>query len=469
MSTTETLAPPLEKVSLKKNGTVYKTKLNGTTTPEWKGYEKILFRFVAIYFFIQAVPLDWKYYRDVFSINWLGLHYRDIFYLAHYTPRFFENVPVFADWAVIAAIALAGTALWTALDTKSKEYNSIYYALRVILRYRLAIALLAYGFLKFFPQQMPEPSISSLNTNYGDITDWKVFSLSTGIVPGYESFLGFIEIAAALLLFNRKTTWLGAFIIIPFAGNVFLSNLAYEGGEYVYSFGLIGFATILLAYDLKRLIELTSFEQTTEPNNYKPVFAGWQKNARLALKSFVILFFVGVYGYKAYAGQFNDPYQFPKTPGLVNASGVYDVSEFKINDQVLPYSTTDPVRWRDVVFEKWNTLSVRSNKPVQIVTANTEEIFLKDENRNYEFAGTTGRHYYTYTTDTLNHVLTLVNRNPNHSQEKLILHYDQQGGHIVLSGVDEKSDSLQVVLDKLDRKYILEEAKKTGRGRGLKL
>jgi hypothetical protein len=467
MSTTETLAPPPSKVSPKKNGTVYEIK-QSSPSPEWKGYEKILFRFVAIYFFIQAVPLDWKYYRDVFSANWFSPHYRDIFYLAHYSPRVFSNVPVFADWAVIAAIALAGTALWTVLDKKSKEYTSLYYGLRVILRYRLAIALLAYGFLKFFPQQMPEPSISSLNTNYGDITNWKVFSLSTGIVSGYEAFLGFIEITAALLLLNRKTTWLGAFIIIPFAGNVFLSNLAYEGGEYVYSFGLIGFASFLLVYDVKRLIELTSFEQTTEPDHYKPVFAGWQKNTRLALKSFVILFFVGVYGYKTYAGQFNDPYQYPKTPGLADAAGVYNVTTFSVNNHELPYSTTDPIRWKDVVFEKWNTISIRSNKPVTISTATTEELFLQDKDRNYEFAGSAGRHYYTYSTDSIQHVLTLQNRNPNHT-EKLVLHYERNGDAITLTGIDEQSDSLQVVLNKVDRKYVLEEAKKTGRGRGLKL
>ena len=469
MSTIETLAPPVEKASPKKNGTVYQTPGSGLSFKEWNGYEKILFRFTAIYFLIQAIPLDWKYYRDVFSINWLDLHYRDIFYLAHYAPRFFESVPVFADWVVIAVIALFGSVLWGALDTKTKEYNRLFYWLRVILRYRLAIALLAFGFLKFFPQQMPEPSISNLNTNYGDIAYWKIFSISTGIVPGYEAFLGFIEIAAALLLFSRKTTWLGAFIIIPFAGNVFLSNLAYEGGEYVYSLGLIGFATVLLAYDILRIIRLTSLEETTEPNNYKPVFTGWQKNARLAVKTVIILFFVGIYGYKTYAGQFNDPYQFPQTPGLAHASGVYNVSEFKINNQVIPYSTTDPIRWKDVVFEKWNTISVRSNKPVKIATAGTEEISLDDKDRNYEFAGTAGRHYYTYSIDSVNHVLSLQNRNVNHAEDKLTLHYERAGDQIVLSGVDEKSDSLHVVLDKLDRKYVLEEAKKTGRGRGLKL
>ena len=70
-------------------------------------------------------------------------------------------------------------------------------------------------------------------------TRWKLFSLSLGIVPGYESFLGAVEILAGLLLLNRKTASIGAFIVIIFTGNVFVSNLAYEGGEQVYSLYLI--------------------------------------------------------------------------------------------------------------------------------------------------------------------------------------------------------------------------------------
>ena len=50
MSTTETLAPPLERVSPKKNGAVYETKFKLPSTPEWKGYEKLLFRFAATRF-----------------------------------------------------------------------------------------------------------------------------------------------------------------------------------------------------------------------------------------------------------------------------------------------------------------------------------------------------------------------------------------------------------------------------------
>ena len=50
------------------------------------------------------------------------------------------------------------------------------------------------------------------------------------------------------------------------------------------------------------------------------------------------------------------PYQFPSTRGLTDAAGIYNVTQFRINKDTLAYSKTDPVRWQDVVFEKWATL-----------------------------------------------------------------------------------------------------------------
>jgi hypothetical protein len=438
--------------------------------PPWKEYEKIAFRFFFIYFFLQAVPLDWKYYRDILAIDWSALHFRDIFYLARYQPRFFSEIATFADWGVVAIIAIAGTIIWSFVDKKNKEYTSLYYWLRVIVRYRLAVALIAYGFIKLFPMQAPLPSISNLNTNYGDLDAWKIFSLSLGIVPSYESFLGLVEILAGLLLFYRRTATIATLLILPFTGNVLMSNLAYEGGEYVYSFYLVVMALFLFAFDGVRLFTLLTFEKPTLPNRFNPVFREtWQKHGRLILKSAFIGFFVMLYGYKTYAGYKQGPYHFPQQPGLAEASGLYNVSEFRINNQLLPYSATDPIRWKDVVFEKWATLSIRSNRPVQLESAPTEEIYLKDEERNYELAGSAGRHYYSYEVDTEKGVLTLQNRNKNHQQEKLILHFTRPSkARIILSGINERNDSVYVVLDKVDKKYLLEEARQ-GRRKALKL
>jgi hypothetical protein len=170
-----------------------------TNQTKWKEYEKTIFRFFFIYFLLQALPLDWKYFGNLFRIQWTNLHFGDIFYISRYTPQFMSGgstpgtwgLATLADWALIAAIALIGTAIWSIRDKKSENYNNLYYWLRVILRYRLAIGIIAYGFIKFFPLQSPLPSLSNLNTAYGDFNRWKLFSLSLGIVPGYESCFGF--------------------------------------------------------------------------------------------------------------------------------------------------------------------------------------------------------------------------------------------------------------------------------------
>lgn len=434
--------------------------------------KKFVIRLFFLYFFLQAVPLDWKFYRELFSIDWAHLHYGALFNLAHYTPRWFGDTQHYGDWVVIFLIALAGTFAWTYISRHrvipDTWYDKLYYWGRVIARYRLAIAMLAYGFLKFYPLQAPYPSLSNLNTNYGDFTRWKLFSLSLGIVPGYESFLGGVEIIAALLLLYRRSASIGAFIIAIFLGNVYISNVAYGGGDVVYSLYLITLALYVMSYDLQRLTNLLIFQRQAMPNTFKPVFGSEGKRyGRIALKTLFVFVFVLLYGFKT---GHEGGYQFPVTHGLPGTAGIYNVSLFRIGKDTLAYSKKDPVRWQDVVFEKWATLSIRSNRSVVLDSNNVERPLLDDADRTYESEGTAGRQYYAYITDTVNHLLILKNKNPHYKNETMILHYDHPSdGHIILSGFDQDKDSIYVVLDRVDKKYLLEEAARKGRTGGLKL
>lgn len=443
-----------------------------TQSPVWRSYEKAIFRVIFIYFFIQAVPLDWKFYRELFSVNWAQLYYGDIFNLAHYAPRFFSGSQTFANWAIVLGIAVAGAVLWTYFDrNRQTGYNKLYYWIRVIVRYRLAIGILVYGFIKVFPLQAPYPSISNLNTDYGDFNRWKIFSLSLGIVPSYEFFLGLVEVTLGILLLFRKTASIAAFIFLIFAGNVFISNIAYEGGEYIYSLYLITLAFFILAFDLRRIINLLILQKPTAPNRFKPIFTlPWQKYGRLTLKTAVIFVFVILYGFRTRSGYIHDPYQYPQEPGLPGFAGLYNVSEFKLNQQSIPYSLTDPRRWQDVVFEKWNTISIRSNRPVILDSTNTDRISRNDADRSYELQGSGSRHYYSYEVDSVNQTLLLRNRNKNYPGETLQLQYGQTGdGQLTLAGIDHNKDSVYAVLGRIDKKYLLREAAKHGRRRGLKL
>lgn len=440
-------------------------------TSSWTEPEKFLFRLFALYFFVQALPLDAHFFSQLFSLAQHNLYYNDIFQLTHYSPKFFAGADSLANWGLVLLIALIGAGVWSFIDRSSKEYTKLYYWIRVIVRYRLALGIIAYGFIKFFPIQSPWPSLSNLNTNYGDFNRWKLFSLSLGIVPNYQSFLGLVEIITGLLLLFRKTATIGAFIIVIFTGNVFMSNLAYEGGEYVYSLYLISFALFLLVFDLQRIIRLLILQKATSPNGFKPALTlKWQRYTRLTLKSLIIFFFVIVYGFKTQSGLKKGLTLYPNTKGLPGAAGLYNVATFRINSTKIPYSKTDPIRWQDVIFEKWNTISIKSNRPVILDTSNTTLISTDDQERLYEQQGSAGRHYYSYNLDTITHTLRLQNRNKNYKNESWSLHYESLAGKgFILSGLNQNKDSVYAVLNKIDKKYLVKEAAKLGRRRGLTL
>lgn len=448
------------------------TTNNNRPAAAWTAYEKFLFRFIFLYFIIQIIPVHPSFYVQLFSVRWTQLQYGDIFNLAHYTPHFFSGGPTYADWIIVALIALAGAAVWSWRDkSNNTDYNKLFYWLRVLARYRLAIALFTYGFIMLFPIQAPYPSISNLNTPYGDFTRWKLFAMSLGVVPSYEFFLGLVEVLLGLLLLYRKTASIASFIIIIVLGNVFVSNIAYEGGEDVYCLFLISLASVLLAYDAQRIVRLLILQKPTAPNRFKPILAlPWQQYGRVALKTVFVLFFVILYGFKTSDGYADSTYQYPQTKGLPGVTGIYNVTTFQLNKDTIAFSPNDPVRWQDVVFESWNTISIRSNRPVLIDSNNVDRIHSADADRRYELEGSAARHYYSYTIDSAQQILTLENRNPHYAGEKLVLHYERQGKNkLLLTGIDQNKDSVTVVLDKIDKKYLLEEAAKGGRRKGLKL
>ena len=73
--------------------------------------KKFLWRFLFVYFFIQTVPLDWKFYRELFSIDWSSLSFYDLFSLTRYMPQFFQ-LSGYENWLAAALIALIAALIW---------------------------------------------------------------------------------------------------------------------------------------------------------------------------------------------------------------------------------------------------------------------------------------------------------------------------------------------------------------------
>ena len=544
----------------------------------WSVYKKIAFRIAFIFFILVSIPLSGGWYKNLVSIDWSRPHYRDIYDIARYgtnvpslfgtsgrqggseegegataaSPKKGAKAKVagkssrgaeglqdpqaaelqqlsrkrtwygdYASWGNALVLAVIGGLIWTLIDRKRPSYNVLYYWLTVIVRFRAAIGIIGFGYTKLFPTQMPFPSLGLLNTDFGDFTAQKIYWLSVGIVPWYQVFGGVVELLAGALLFFRKTATFGAILLIGALGDITFVNYAYDGGVHVYAFYFVLLGTFVIAADVPRLYNLLILERYTIPHFYYPDYSKpAYKYARIGLKGLAILIFFGVLTYTEIINFKYDPYKQPATAGLKTLRGNYNVTEFKINGQEIPYSPLDSVRWKEATFEKWTTLTFRVNRPVLVDPSNGGGSPMRDVQRTFEIAGTAGGqrafHYYA---DTVEQVLYLQDKNavaarapregagsgadtqtsakkkdnwisdaawknigdenkfihpaawstrrdrefarPERSvnRAKMILKYSTtDGSRVILTGLNEDKDSIYVVLDKRNRKYVLPES-----------
>lgn len=430
---------------------------------DWSSLQLTLFRIFFIFLLLLTIPLDPAYYQRIFAIDIFHLRFQDFFQLSTYVPRLIQlsawGIASFAGWGIAFLVALAGAVLWQALEKNTeRDYLQWYYWLRVIVRYRLALGLIGYGIIKLIPVQIPTATISDLHTAYGDFLPWKIYYLSTGVSSAYyEPTLGAIEIFAGLLLFSTRTTVVGAAIAASLLINIVLVNFAYQIGEHVYSVYLLLLASFLLAYDTPRLYQLLVKERTAAADVYKPKLYSKGLNQYRKPFKILLLVFTMAYGLVTYHDYKTRHWPFPETPGLTHAAGVYNVKEFKLNNQVLPYSASDTTRWKDVVFEKWNVLSIGANKKFPINLHSARVDYQDNEAQNYATAGNGGRGFYSYTVKDS----TIRLQNTNRPGDVITFRLSRPSqSTIILTGINSSKDSLHIVLEKLNKEYLLNKGRR---------
>lgn len=455
----------------------------------WSAIEKYLFRTFFIFFFVLIVPLNATYYRQWFTTEWSQLHIRDMGKLSgsSFNPIKVSGnrpgandtggIPVskqslltihpesaefglasYINWGLAFVIGLLGAVVWSLLDRKKKNYNILYYFLGAGVSYAMAIQLQGLTFSKIFPTQMPELALTQLNTPFGDFVAQKLYWIQFSFVHDYEIFAGFAELAIMVFLFFRQTRALGAALSLSMIGNIAFANHAYDGGIHLAaSFFALGGAFVLWRY-IPALWRLIVKEEDTEPGIVYPSFTKpWQKYGRIAFKTFVFGFFFVTSAYLHWQNYKYDSYKVPSLPGLAHARGLYDVSEFRINNKIISYSPVDSLRWQEVTFEKWSTLSFSVSNTFMIHGEAGRGKQFKDVDRTYESAGTGGgrKHFY-YEADTVNHILHLQNKNKVYSHQKLDLHYSRPSvTQLILWGKNEYQDSVYIVLNRKNRTYPL--------------
>lgn len=467
---------------------------------EWTTFQKRIFRVAFIFFSLFSIPLDYGFYERLFLIDYAHLNYRHLTEIfAFYNPQFINHFSEggFFGWQsyinipFILLIAILGAFIWGKFDRKRKEYNLLYYWVTVLARYRVAYAGISWGYKKIFIMQMPEQYEGLWNTPLIDFFAKRLYWEHISVSPTYTFYLGLVEFMAGFLLLFRRTTSFGAFLALVVFGNIAISNHAYDIGEQVPSAAMAMLAIFILWKDIPPVWSLIVKEKSTVAHTYYPVFTRLQNVARWSVKlSFNAVFVVLFAIMEIYAFTHNDFYKIPNTPGLTDARGYYTVTEFKLNNELIPYSPFHTKRWQDATFEKWSSLSFKvAGRPQEIEmfaagsyprrgeiydnswrfdwlgdvrryrsTAEVHDPAKRDINIGWESSGMAGRMWYYYKADTVNQILYLQNKNRADRQQKQVLHYSRPSeNRIILNGTNEFNDSIYVVLDRVNKIYPLHE------------
>jgi hypothetical protein len=269
------------------------------------------------------------------------------------------------------------------------------------------------------------------------------------VAPFFEVFAGIFELTATVLLLFRRTTTLGALMMIAILLPIWFVNIGYNAGVQLASMHILVLSLVLLVRDLPRFWQILVQHKNATLTYVQPfVFAkSWKRTTSLTLKVIFIFLFLIYRGYeygKLYAA--GKTFKLPLENGVKSFTGYYNVEEFRLNNRLIPYSPDDTLRWQNVVFEKFNTLSVKLVKKFALNTQN--------KIRTTEYYGNVGRLFYGYEADTLKQILVLRNRADTASGLKLA-YSRPSSDSFILKGIDEHRDSIYVVLKKINKTYPL--------------
>ncbi len=157
---------------------------------------------------------------------------------------------------LFAITALAGGALWSALDWRRPHYRTLHAWLRLFLRLTVGLTMLVYGFAKLFPLQMRFPSEAILGNTVGNSSPMTLLWTFVGLHPSYEMICGAAEALGGVLILIRRTATLGALVSLAVMANVVLYNFFFDVPVKLFSFHTELICLVLLLPDVGPLWDL---------------------------------------------------------------------------------------------------------------------------------------------------------------------------------------------------------------------
>jgi len=175
--------------------------------------------------------------------------------------------PDFRFFPIAGGSAVVGGILWSFIDRQKYYYPRLQYSLQILLRFFLAYTIMLYGAAKVIDMQF-SPRLSGLDTVVADMSPMAVAWSFFGYSFSYEFFIGCSQIVAALLLLFRKTSTLGAILMVTIMSNIVFVNFAYDVCVKFFSCAYLVMSIYLLLDDAPRLINVLFLNRTAEKRDY---------------------------------------------------------------------------------------------------------------------------------------------------------------------------------------------------------
>ena len=325
-------------------------------TEPWPFAVRVGFRFAFAYWILFIIPwplADWI--PPTWSLYSAGFN-RVMPWIGHHLLGITRDIPIAetgsgdrtVDWINLGlcfSLALVIAAAWSLADRRRTRYDRWYEALRILVRYCLASMMFGYGIIKLFKGQFTAPPPFRLLETYGDSSPMGLLWTFMGHSGPYIIFSGAGETLGAALLCVRRTTTLGALVLIAVLTNVVMLNLCYDVAVKIGSGSDLLMALFLVIPDARRLANVLVLQRPALPNAKALVLPRrWMRVGRVVAKIAIIGFMLFSSITRA---RENQRFGFTAQTFL---DGVWDIQGLVRNGAAAPLTLTDDKSWRRVIF-----------------------------------------------------------------------------------------------------------------------
>ena len=262
------------------------------------------------------------------------------------------------DWLwyfSIIVLTILIVALFSLLDRNRKSYHKLQGWFNLFLRYYLIYFLLVYGIIKLFYLQFGPPNLERLYQTFGQASPMRLMWTFMGFSETYTMFSGFSETVAGLLLLFRNTRILGALAATGVMLNVFMMNMSYDIPVKLFSFQLMLIGFYFICMDYKRVLGF--FIKNEDVQKLPKESLTTSKSGSIVLTIFQVAFVLFIIINLTTSSAKNR-----KTYGPERAKsalyGVYNIETFVMNGDTLPPLLTDVERWKRILFDYPQSVSV---------------------------------------------------------------------------------------------------------------